>query len=220
MSRTARIAAGGIYFHVLNRGNNRARVFHGDDEYCEFLRLMAKARERVPVQILAYCLMPNHFHLVLYPLGDKDLGRWMHWLLTTHGQRHARRHRRCGHLWQNRFRSFPIQDDGHLLRVMRYVERNPVRAGLVRRAEDWPWSSLRSRLSGTSGLQVTPPPIDLPSDWVQEINYDSLPPEVEVVRKSIRGGHPYGEREWWLGIAARLGLSADPRPPGRPRKQK
>jgi putative transposase len=119
------------------------RVFHGDEDYEAFVDLLDRACERLPMRVLAYCLMPNHFHLVLLPHGDGDLGRWMQWLLTSHVRRHHRRRRSSGHVWQGRFKAFPIQQDAHLVTVLRYVQRNPVRAGLAERAEAWPWSSLR-----------------------------------------------------------------------------
>jgi putative transposase len=126
----------------LNRGNARAEVFHAPTDYDAFLDAVAEATLRVPMRTLAYCLMPNHFHLVVWPVGDGDLSRWMHWLTTAHVRRYLAHYRHSGHVWQGRFKAFPAQDDGHLLTVLRYVERNPLRANLVARAEDWPWSSL------------------------------------------------------------------------------
>lgn len=151
----ARIAPGGLFYHVLNRGNAQARVFHDDADYRNFLGLMAKAGEKMPMRHLAYCLMPNHFHLVVRPEADGDLGRWMQWLLTTHVRRHHRRYGTSGHVWQGRFKSFVIQDDEHLLTALRYVERNPLRARLVERAEDWSWSSAAYG-PGASPVPITP----------------------------------------------------------------
>ena len=103
---------------------------------------MVGASARLPVDLLGYCLMPNHFHLVLRPHHDGDLGRWMQWLLTAHVRRYHRHYVTTGHVWQGRFKAFPVEDDDHLVTVLRYVERNPLRAELVSRAEDWKWSSL------------------------------------------------------------------------------
>src|SRR5438045_2451302 len=147
MPRTARAAVGGMCYHVLNRGNGRAEVFHKPDDYAAFLRLLPLAVKRLPIRILAFCLMPNHFHLVLWPHGDGDLGRFMQWVMTSHVRRYHRHYQTSGHVWQGRFKAFPIQDDEHLLTVLRYVERNALRANLVKRAENWTWSSLRERLS-------------------------------------------------------------------------
>jgi REP element-mobilizing transposase RayT len=131
LPRTARSCSGGYSYHVLNRGNARATVFHKPDDYDAFLDLMAESSDRTPMRILAYCLMRNHFHLALWPREDGDVSRWMHWLLTTHVRRHLGRYRSSGHFWQGRFKAFPIQEDGRLLAVLRYFERNPPRAGLA-----------------------------------------------------------------------------------------
>ena len=156
----ARIAPGGLCYHVLNRGNAQARVFHHDADYRSFLGLMAMAGEKVPMHHLAYCLMPNHFHLVVRPEADGDLGRWMQWLMTTHVRRHHGRYGTSGHLWQGRFKSFVIQDDAHLLTVLRYVERNPVRARLVERARGTPWgeTAWAERIAARLGLRLEPRP--------------------------------------------------------------
>lgn len=142
MPRTARASAGGYCYHVLNRGNARAQIFHAPDDYHAFLRVLDLACQRIPLRVLAYCLLPNHFHLALWPYADGDLSRWMHWLQTAHVRRYHRHYQSSGHIWQGRFKAFPIQQDEHLLTVMRYIERNPLRAGLVERAEHWEWSSL------------------------------------------------------------------------------
>ena len=140
MPRTARASIGRICYHVLNRGNARQDVFHEDDDHLRFIELIQEACERVPMRVLAWCLMSNHFHLVVWPHADGELSRWMQWLLTSHVRRYHSRYHSSGHVWQGRFNAFPIQQDQHLLTVIRYVERNPLRAGLVGRAEQWPWS--------------------------------------------------------------------------------
>ena len=145
MPRTARASVGGMCYHVLNRGNGQAKVFHKDADFAAFIKLMAEANERLPLRILGYALMPNHFHLVLWPRGDRDLSCWMQWLLTSHVRRYHRHYQGSGHVWQGRFKAFPIERDEHLLTVLRYAERNPLRAKLVRRAEAWAWSSLSWR---------------------------------------------------------------------------
>ncbi len=152
MPRTARkLLAGGCY-HLTNRGNNRAALFSDPSAYRSFLTLIAKAQERIPLAILACCVMPNHFHLVATASAASDISRWMHWLLTTHGQHFHLEHGTSGRVWQGRYKAFLVQRDAHLLTVMRYVERNPLRAGLVGRSEQWPWGSLR----GGSAAPVAP----------------------------------------------------------------
>ena len=120
-----------MWYHVLNRGNRREVVFHKPGDYDAFIEAMVGANARLPMDLLGYCLMPNHFHLVLRPHHDGDLGRWMQWLLTAHVRRYHRHYVTTGHVWQGRFKAFPVEDDDHLVTVLRYVERNPLRAELV-----------------------------------------------------------------------------------------
>ena len=141
MPRNARAALGGICYHVINRGNGRQRVFRKDEGYRSFLTALDDASLEIPMRVLGYCLLPNHFHLVVWPEHDGDMSRWMHWAQNAHVRRYHQYYNSSGHIWQGRFKSFPIQQDEHLLTVLRYVERNPVRAELVERAEQWIWSS-------------------------------------------------------------------------------
>ncbi len=162
------------------------------------------------------CLMPNHFHLVLAPVGDDDLSRWMHWLGTCQARRHHKRHGTTGRVWEGRFKSFPIKSDGHLLTVLRYVERNALRANLVQQAQDWPWSSVRWRVQGTELLD--PSPLALPEDWVARVNAPQTAKELEALRQSVNREVPFGDSQWQEQAAKRLGLEHTLRPPGRPRK--
>ncbi|MEE8527668.1 MAG: transposase, partial [Gammaproteobacteria bacterium] len=130
---------GGIVYHVLNRANAKKQIFETTGDYKAFEKTLGEASERVNMRILTYCIMPNHWHLVLWPIKDGDLSKFVGWLTLTHTQRWHAFHDTAGtgHLYQGRFKSFPVQSDEHLLMVCRYVERNPLRAGLVRRAEHW-----------------------------------------------------------------------------------
>ena len=154
MPRVGRAAVGGIIYHVINRGNGRQKLFHKPSDYDAFIALLAAVQAVVPMRILAICLMPNHWHLVLWPYRDGDLSRFMLRLTTAHVRRHhAHYHNEGGgHLYQGRFKSFPTQDDHHLLVLMRYVESNAVRAGLVQDAARWRWCSFTMRQ--TSGPQA------------------------------------------------------------------
>lgn len=129
-----------MVYHVLNRANARLKIFSSDDDYAAWERILAEAIERFDMRVLAYCLMPNHWHLLAWPRHDGDLSRFVGWLTLTHTQRwHAQRGSGgSGHLYQGRFKSFPVEGDDHYLNVARYVERNALRAVLVRRAEQWP----------------------------------------------------------------------------------
>jgi putative transposase len=148
MPRALRQSEGGVVYHVLNRANGRAQIFENDGEYRDFVLLLEETGSKVPVRILSYCVMPNHWHLVLWPAKDGQLSLFMQKLTVAHTQRWHARHGTSGtgHLYQGRFKSFPVQSDEHFLTVCRYVERNPLRARLVRRAENWRWSSLWLRL--------------------------------------------------------------------------
>ena len=170
------------------------------------------------MRVLAYCLMPNHFHLVLRPHADGDLSRWMQWLLTAHVRRHHRRHRSSGHVWQGRFKAFPAQDDGHLLAVLRYVERNPLRAGLVPSAQDWPWSSLPLVGSHSRPPCFDPGPRPGRAEWVRRVNAAMTEVELSALRRCIERGAPFGTESWSEQAAEALGLESSRRPLGRPKK--
>jgi len=234
MPRTGRAATGGLFCHVLNRGNGQAEVFHQEGDYAAFIGLLAQARRRVPMRVLGWCLMPNHFHLVVWPRADGDLGAWMQWLMTSHVRRYHRRRGSSGHIWQGRFKSFPvqrrrppaaaraagvIQGANPLWLLLRYVERNPLRAGLVRRAEDWRWSSLRwwFRPPAERPLAIEGP--ERPDDWVSLVNRPLTERELAVCRRSVHRGSPLGEENWAKRIAAALGIEHTLRSRGRPRKK-
>ncbi|MFO0867062.1 MAG: transposase [Gemmataceae bacterium] len=223
MPRTARASVGGVCYHVLNRGNNRDEVFFNDGDYGAFLKAIGHACVEVPMDVFAYCLMPNHFHLVLRPREDGDLSRWMHWLLNAHVRRYHKHHGRSGHLWQGRFKAFPIEEDEHLLTVLRYVERNPVRAKLVRRAENWLWSSApfwKDEPVGERPSWLADPPIARGKDWLSRVNAALTAGELATVRKSVERGTPLGNPTWQQATAIRLGLESTLRKRGRPPKPK
>ncbi|MGH7410554.1 MAG: transposase [Candidatus Methylomirabilis sp.] len=218
MPRTARASVGGVCYHVINRGNGKSEIFHKAADYQAFVDLLGEACRRLPMRVLAYCLMPNHVHLALWPHADGDLSRWMQWLLTAHVRRYHAHYQSNGHVWQGRFKAFPIQQDDHLLTVLRYIERNPVRAGLVVRAEHWRWSSLPWRdRSGPSSL-LHPGPVPRGEQWLKWVNAAVTDAEVERLRRSVNRGTPFGSAEWVSRTARRLGLEASVRPRGRPRK--
>ncbi|WP_454063736.1 REP-associated tyrosine transposase [Candidatus Nitrospira salsa] len=212
MPRTARASVGGLCYHVINRGNARAEVFHNSGDYQAFLELVQESLEERPLRIIAYCLMPNHFHLLVWPRKDGELSQWMQWVMTTHVRRYHRDHQSNGHIWQGRFKAFPIQQDEHLLKVWRYIERNPVRARLVTRAEDWRWSSLPTR-----GRWLHSSPVTRPSGWKKLVNTANADEEVEAIRQSVNRGTPFGQTAWMRRTAKRLGLEASMNPRGRPR---
>jgi putative transposase len=216
MPRTARASQGGYTYHVLNRENARAEVLHKDGDYQAFLETMAEASLRIPMRILSYCLMPNHFHLGLWPAEDGALSRWMHWLMTTHVRRYQRHYRSSGHIWQGRFKAFPVQDDNHLLVVLRYIERNPLRAKLVGRAEDWPWSSLKWLADHEAApVRLDPGAVPRGPAWLERVNATQFETDVERVRECVRRDRPFGQQSWAKETASRLGLGFSLRAAGR-----
>jgi putative transposase len=164
----------------MNRGNERQKVFHTDTEYSSFLQLLERAQKRQPMRILAFSLMPNHFHLCVWPHEDGDIARYMQWLMTAHVWQFRKSHPGHGHVWQGRYKSFPVQDDHHLLVLIQYVERNPVRAGLVDRAEDWPWSS-----AGRNSLTTSPWPVPNPPNWLELLGRPEEAKELAKLRECV-----------------------------------
>lgn len=225
MPRRGRAIEGGCVYHVLNRANARATLFADEADYAAFERVLLQALEREPLRLLAYCVMPNHWHLVVWP--DKSAGRqvseFLRWLTVTHTQRWHAHHRTAGsgHLYQGRFKSFPVQSDEHLYAVLRYVERNALRAELVRRAEDWRWSSLWRYYAGQEADRrwLAAWPIHRPPDWIARVNRAQTARELEPLRRCVQRGQPYGSATWQRRIVVRLGLHSSMRPRGRPRKQ-
>jgi len=230
MPRRPRISTGGLVYHVLNRGVARQEVFEDDDDYGAFERVMTEALRREPgVRLLGYCLMPNHWHMVLWPKRDGELSEFMRWLTVTHTQRwHAHRHSAgTGPVYQGRFKSFPIERDEHFYTVLRYVERNALRAGMVEQAEDWRWGSLwrwvhrrRAAAHDDEWPALSAWPVDCPRQWRRLVNEPLTEAEEEAVRRSIRRGAPFGSERWVARTARRLGLESSLRPRGRPRKQR
>ena len=212
--------AGGLY-HALNRGNLRATIFHKPEDYFAFEKILHEALEIYKVELYCYLLMPNHYHLVLRPIVDGEMSRFMGWVGGTHTMRyHAHYHTSgMGHVYQQRYKSFPIQDDDHFFVVCRYVERNALRAGLVTKAEDWRWSSLWRWLQAIEPaprlLSKWPSP-RLPH-WVKRVNEPLSEKELAAVRLSAQRGRPLGDDNWVESIARRLNLESTMRPRGRKR---
>ena len=211
----------GIY-HALNRGNLRAPIFLKEGDYIAFEKILGEALERFQIELLSYQLMPNHYHLVLRPLLDGELSRFMKWVGGTHTMRyHAHYHTGgYGHIYQQRFKSFPIQSDEHFLVVCRYVERNALRAKLVDRAEKWRWGSLWRWLQKPEPAPklLSAWPIPRHPNWVERVNAPLTDKELEAVRRCAHRGQPFGDERWMESTARRLKLESTLRPIGRPKK--
>ena len=220
MPRTARAVEAGLVYHVLNRGNGRMRLFHKDEDFSAFERVLGQGLERYSVDLFTYCLMGNHWHLVVRPRTEDALGRFMGWVGVTHVRRHHQHYhtRGGGHLYQGRFKCFPVQDDTHFLTVCRYVEANALRAGLVKRAERWMWGGLNARGYRGKPFTLANWPVEQARGWTAAVNEALADKALERIRTSVNRGRPCGEQPWVQRTAERLGLTFTLRNPGRPRK--
>jgi len=205
-------------YHVLNRGVRRSVLFDLSSEYAAFERVLLQALQRIPLRLLAYCVMPTHFHMVVWPEAEGQLPRFMQWLTTTHAQRwHASRGTTgTGAVYQGRYKAIPVQTDDHFLRLCRYVERNPLRAGLVDAAEAWRWSSLWRRSNFCDSEVMTEWPIPRPADWLAYVSAPQYQAEIDAIRTAIRRNRPVGDDTWTEATAIDFGLLPVIRPKGRP----
>jgi putative transposase len=226
MPRPLRPIADGLIYHVINRGNNRQNVFETAGDFTAFLKAIADLKERKAFDLFGYCLMSNHIHLLIGPRKG-SISRIVQSLLVSHTQRYHLFHKSSGHVWQGRFKSPVIQDDEHLLAVLRYIEANPVRANMVKQAGDYPWSSIGFHGLGRADPLVDPAPA-----------YDALSPyaavrqrlwrsyvdetcdeELAAIRRSTAIGLPYGSPAWVEKLSKRTKIDLEIRPRGRPRKK-
>jgi len=208
-------SADGIY-HIINRGNMRMQVFNDAEDYEYFLELLYKSAEKEKVAIHAYCLMPNHFHLLLSPEGEGSLSRMMQWLMTSHVRYYHRKNKTSGHVWQGRYKSFIVQKDSYYIEVMRYIEANALRAGLVEKAEDWIYGSLYARISTWAHLSESL--VELGDDWKDNVNMTMQIDELEKIRNSVNRQAPLGKDEWQIVVASQHGLLPTLGNRGRPKK--
>jgi len=214
-------------YHVINRGNNRQNVFRKAADFQAFLAALAELKERKPFQLFGYCLLNNHFHLLLRPTGDSTISRIMQSLLVSHTQRYHRHYHSGGHVWQGRFKSPVVQSDEHLLAVLRYIEANPLRAQIAERADDYRWSSYRVHGLGEKDdlvdRLVTYEAIATRATtrqrkWAEMVHRPIEETQLAAIRRSCATGLPYGSGAWIKRLASRLDLDLTIRPRGRPRK--
>jgi putative transposase len=213
-----------MVFHCLNQSVARLTIFEKDADYAAFEKVLEEARERIALRILAYSVMPNHWHLVVWPRTDTEVTEFLQWLTVTHTMRWHAHHQTggTGHLYQGRFKSFPVQSDEHLFTVLRYVERNPVRAGLAKHAENWRWGSAwrRHQVAGAEVDLLSRWPVERPRNWLDYVNRPQTEAEVEALRRCVQRGTPFGSEVWVKRSATRLDLHSALRPRGRPRLNK
>ncbi|HBG26155.1 MAG: hypothetical protein A2Y10_13415 [Planctomycetes bacterium GWF2_41_51] len=222
MARPLRITPAGYAYHVFNRANARVPIFVDEKDYVCFEKLLKEAVEWFDMRVCTYCIMPNHWHLVLWPKEDDSLSKFVGWLTMTHTKRWHADHKTngYGHVYQGRFKSFPVQDDSHFLTLCRYIERNPVNSGLVENAQSWRWSGMWHRCnSGKSNvLSCSDWPVGIPDDWPSLVNQRLSEKEVLEIRRCFDRSKPFGEVTWTQKTASSLGIESAIRPTGRPKK--
>lgn len=197
-------------------------MFRGESDFLAFDRVMRQAQERFPIRILCFCVMPNHWHFVVWPKEDGEVTDFFRWLTHTHAMRWRVSHRNVGHghVYQGRFKSFPVQEDGHFLTLCRYVERNAAAAGLCKRAEQWRWGSAWIRLHGDAKQRaiLSSWPVKCPGNWNRVLNVPLQDPETLNINTSMRRGRPLGDADWMAKTVFRLRLDHTVRSEGRPKK--
>lgn len=219
MPRIARGLADNQIYHIINRGNRREAVFHDNYDYEKFLKLLIESKEKYAVKIYAYCLMPNHFHLVIYTKYADSLSQAMHWISSSYVRYYNKRYNISGHLWQGRYKSFIVQEDSYLLVLLKYVEANPKRARIVKDCIDYKYSSANNRIKNNENLITDEVPILLPDDWYTYINSDEKITDIESIRNCINRQAPLGDKNWKYMVSKKYNLESTINPRGRPKKE-
>ena len=209
---------GEFVYHVINRAATQMRLFDNAKDYIAVQRLLFESKVAIGIRLLAYCIMPNHWHLIIWPRTAAEMSRFLQSFTGTHAQRWrvVRSTTGKGAVYQGRYKAFPIQTGVYFLNACRYVERNPVRANLVRRAEEWPWSSCWLRLHRQSEGILERWPIECPDDWLAILNTEEKKGDLRDVRDAVNRGIPFGEPQWATETAKRMGIETRLRPCCRP----
>jgi putative transposase len=216
MPRIARVVAPGYPHHITQRGTNRTGIFLEDNDRTLFLLTLNQWSQRTGIRVWAYCLMDNHFHLLLEPLNAEGLGRCLHGTTFQYAQYFNRKYNRTGRLWENRYFSCPVDKDEYLWSVVRYIERNPIRAKMTTRVEDWKWSSACSHINGIPDRTINL------FDWLdrsERSGYTSFVSEDgkdDHIRKATSTGRPLGSSIFLETLERQLGRSLKPNKRGRP----
>jgi putative transposase len=222
MGRPKRADETGCIYHMLNRANRRDKLFFKDADYEAFERVLTEAVARHQLDLFCFCIMPNHWHLCVRPRVDGEMSRFAQWLTLTHTQRYNAHYDTVGygHLYQGRYKSFPVQDDEHFLTVCRYVERNALAAQLCETPDAWRFGSLHRWKHGTAKEKslLTTWPIPRHRDWIGCVTMALTDKEIQRLHWSKTRGCPFGEETWVESVARRFDLEMTMRPRGRPRK--
>lgn len=220
MPRSPRTDVANYVYHVLNRANARVQIFNDGEDYETLELILEEAVQRYDMRLLAYCVMPNHWHLVLHPKQDGNLSGFMGWLTNTHTRRWHTSKKTIGegHLYQGRYKAFLCQQDNHFLTLVRYVERNARQAKLVKKAQYWRWSSVWRRESGTKKQQsiLAPWVVDRPDRYLAWLNKPQSEKDERAIELATQKGSPFGNPSWINTMVKRYHLESTLRFPGRP----
>ena len=222
MARLKRINKGGVVYHVLNRANGRLKIFKKPSDFEAFEQILSEAIVRFDMRLCGYCIMSNHWHLVLWPKEDGDLSAFMKWLTVTHSHRWHVAHgtKSCGHLYQGRFKSFPVQSGSYYRTLMQYIESNPLRSKLVGKPYDWQWGSCAIRHGAKKPFKISSGPVRLTKSWFEHVeDYVNIDKKIKsVLSESFKRGSPFGEKQWQEKIATELELESTLKQLERPKK--
>jgi len=221
MPRIARIVGAGYLHHIVQRGNNREKVFLDQDDYQTYLSLLAKYSEKKIAPILVYCLMPNHVHLLVKPSEQEALPKMMQGVTLCYSKYFNGENGRTGRLWECRYHSTVVDGDSYLWTVSKYIEHNPVRAGIVKRPEDYLYSSAKAHILGEKDPLLKEPLFDKSQldEYRRFIRSEEDKKIIEEIRKQTRSGKPFGDGGFLKILSEKLGCSLSFRPKGRPRKK-
>ena len=219
MARLPRVVVPGYPHHVIQRGNRRQATFFCDKDYRAYIKLIAAAKGDAGVSILAYCLMPNHVHIVAVPETTESLADLFKEAHRRYTRRINLREDWRGHLWQERFHSY-VMDETHLVAAVRYIELNPVRAGLCKQPDDWHWSSVHAHLAARDDtLTNTGPMLERISNWRSYLSCANSDETLQKLRQHAHTGRPLGSDEFIANLEAISGRLLRPKKPGRKRKK-
>jgi len=224
MARQPRVDVPNIPYHVINRAVGRLKIFRNEKDYKLFVDLLLEAKEKTGMGIIAFTIMPNHWHLVLFPENTGDMKKFMHLLTNAHTRKvhTVTKTTGTGPLYQGRYKSFMIDDDAYLLTVIKYVERNPVRAGSTRTVEEWKWGSGWIRQRGTTKQKqlLSKGPTPLPRNYRSWVNTEDKEGVINRLRSSVNKGTPFGPADWVNTMVDTYKLGATLRGVGRPKGSK
>ena len=214
MARLARVEVVDCPHHITQRGNRKLQTFYSDADYRTYIKLLAESKAKADVSVWAYCLMPNHVHLVAVPSSSGGLAKLVQHPHRRYAWRINRRMNWHGHLWQSRFYSCPM-DERHLMAAVRYVEMNPVRAGLCSHPREWKWSSVHAHLEQKDDALVeVKPMLDRAGDWKRYLGETALPAMIAAIRESSASGRPAGDDDFVRSVEAETGRRLRKRLPG------